>query len=325
MAVKESTYGYTKDNREVKLFTFSNTNGLTVRVLNYGCAIESILIPKDGKTYNVVLGYDSLKGYENGSSCIGAFVGRYGARIGNASFSLHGKTYKLSENDGKNHLHGCFPNKVFSYEILNNCLILSYESPDMEDGFPGNVKITVKYSLSEDNSFNMEYTAVSDKDTVVNLFNHSYFNLNGEEKDILSHLVSIDSSEYLEITDDKIPTGRILSTENTPYDFRDQRPVGKSSFDNSFVLSGNHMDKPCAYAVGDKTGIKLEVFTTQPSVHFYTGDYTDCDSGKKFVKRAGLCFETQHYPDSPNKPMFPSTVLKAGDTFKETTKFRFSW
>lgn len=335
-------FGVNQDGASVTEYTLANPNGLAVSVLDYGCIIRSIVVPAKTGMVDVVLGHDTLADYENEDAFTGSFVGRYANRIQDAQFTLAGKTYQLEANNGPNHLHGCFSRKMFRVKVFGDSLLLEADSPDGEDGFPGNMKISVRYTLTPDNAFRMEYRASSDADTLVNLTNHSYFNLDGEGT-IEKQKLRLYCSQYLEGNEQTCPTGRILPVKGTPMDFTAGKYIGQDfgsgypqmdlvgdGYDHCFVIDRPHgaSQSICAWAFSEKTGISMKVYTTQPGVQLYTANFygdvkTPLKGGAKAQKYSGFALETQHYPCSPSFPNFPSTVLHAGKVFRATTTLRF--
>jgi len=335
------------DGVAVSLFTLTNAKGMEVKITNYGGIITSIKVPDaKGALGDVVLGFDSLDEYvaKNGPH-FGATIGRYGNRIGKAKFTLAGKEYKLAANNGANSLHGGIKgfNKVVwtARELPDGRLELSYLSKDGEEGFPGNLKSTVTFSLSDTNALRIEYAATTDKETVVNLTNHTYFNLKGDG-DILGHRVAINASRFTPVDAGLIPTGELRNVAGTPFDFNNPHTIGEriaandeqikigNGYDHNWVLSRKSTAglEGAAEVEEPTSGRRMEVWTTEPGVQFYTGNFLDGTikgkGGKVYAKRAGFCLETQHFPDSPNKPAFPTTTLKPGAQYKTTTEFRFS-
>lgn len=341
--ITSEPFGITGQGQEVRAWTMTNSAGMKVRILSYGCTVQSIWVPdRDGRPTDVVLGYDSLEGYEKGSCWFGAFVGRYANRIKNAAFDLNGKRYSLEKNDGNNHLHGVYSHQVFEGGAEGDSLVFRRMSPGGEEGYPGTLTLEVRYELREGSALVMDYRAWTDEDTVVNLTNHSYFNLNGSG-DILDHWVKLRSGSFTQADAETLPTGRILPVEGTPMDLRSGAKLGQGiasgysqlvmsrGYDHNFILDdADGTLRPFAEAVGDKSGIRLEAFTTQPAVQLYTGNYVDTDTaprgkgGLSYPRYGGFCLETQHYPCSPNFPQFPSTVLHKGEEYHQITAYRFS-
>lgn len=333
-------FGATAAGEAVTLYTLKNSGGMSVSVLDFGCTVQSMIVKTpDGEKLDVALGYDDIEGYENGTCFFGTFVGRYANRIKGSAFDLDGKHYAIPANEGKNHLHGVLTKTMFSASEEDGSLVFSYLSPDGEEGFPGNLDIRVKYSLTEENELVMDYTAVTDKDTVLNFTNHSYFNLNGcGSGDILGHILRLEADEFTECDAETIPTGRILPVKDTPMDFTGGKTVGQDiradfeqlrlcrGYDHNFILRGEDGDmKSFAVLKGDRSGITMECSTTQPAVQLYTGNFVD-DTGKSGVyysQYSALCLETQHYPCSPNFPEFPSTVLRPGEKYWQRTIYKF--
>jgi len=345
--IKRNGFGTTKDGQSVNLYTFTNRHGVQARITNYGGIVVSLLVPdRHGKLADVVLGFDALDGYLAKEPYFGAVVGRYANRIAKGQFTLDGTVYKLVLNNGPNSLHGGtkgFDKQVWNARELGEnppALELTYLSKDGEEGYPGNLKVKVVYALTDSNELKIEYTATTDKDTVLNLTNHSYFNLAGEG-DVLKHQVTINADRFTPIDSTLIPTGELRKVEGTPFDFRRPTAIGArinaddeqlkfgNGYDHNFVLNrkGKGLEL-AARVVEPGSGRVLEVFTTQPGVQFYTGNFLDGTvqgkGGKAYGQRSGFCLETQHFPDSPNHSEFPTTKLKPGETFHETTIFKFS-
>ncbi|HUI42227.1 MAG TPA: aldose epimerase family protein [Terriglobia bacterium] len=344
-----STFGNMPDGQEVHLYTLTNRSGMTVSITNYGGRVVSIRVPdRNGNLADVVLGFDNLAGYLGANPYFGALVGRYANRIGKAEFKLDGKDYKLAVNDGPNSLHGGlkgFDKVVWTArEIPGNhpALELTYLSKDGEEGYPGNLHVKVTYTLMGDNSLQIDYTATTDKDTVLNLTNHSYFNLSGQGNgDILKTEMMINADKFTPVDATLIPTGALQSVDGTPLDFRKATPLGArinddynqlklgKGYDFNYVINGGGRGLTvAARAVDPQSGRVLEVRTTQPGIQLYTGNFLDGTihgkGGKVYGPRSAFCLETQHFPDSPNQPDFPSAELKPGQTFHETTVFKFS-
>jgi len=331
----------------VELYTLTNSKGVTAAITNYGGILVSLKVPdRAGQLADVVLGFDTLDGYLKGHPYFGAIIGRYGNRIAKARFTLNGVEYRLAPNEGENSLHGGikgFDKAVWTAKEIDGgkALELSYLSKDGEEGFPGNLAVKVTYSLNDENELKIDYTATTDKDTVVNLTNHSYFNLAGQgEGDVLDHVVTINADRFTPVDSKLIPTGELRSVAGTPFDFRTPHRIGERindrdeqlilgrGYDHNFVL--NRTGEGLALAarvVEPKTGRVMEVLTTEPGMQFYTGNFLDSitgKGGKVYKQRYGFCLETQHFPDSPNKPEFPSVVLKPGQEYRSTTIYRFS-
>ncbi len=347
--MSKQAYGTTTDGQPVDLYTLTNKNGVEVSIITWGGIVTSLKTPdRDGKLEDVVLGFDDLAGYLKPHPYLGAIIGRYGNRIGAARFTLNGVEYKLAANNGPNALHGGlkgFDKVLWQARDASNAqarkLELSYLSKDGEEGYPGNLSATVVYTLTDQNELRIDYTATTDKDTVVNLTNHSYFNLGGPaEPDILGHELTLHADRFTPVDATLIPTGELRSVEGTPFDFRRPVAIGArinqadeqikfgGGYDHNYVLTGGGGALSLAAVVREpKTGRVMEVLTTEPGIQFYSGNFLDGTltgkGGKVMSRRSGFCLETQHYPDSPNKPQFPSTVLKPGQEYQSTTVYRF--
>lgn len=344
------SFGKTADGQEVQLFTLTNKNGIEAKITNFGGIIVSLKTPdRKGQLTDIVLGYDNLEGYVGDKAFFGALIGRYANRIAKGQFVLNGKTYHIPLNDGPNALHGgpnAFNKKVWTAKDVSTpstpMLQLTYLSKDGENGFPGNLTVQVTYSLTSANELRIDYAATTDKDTVLNLTNHSYFNLKGEgQGDILQHEVRLNANKFTPVDATLIPTGELKSVQGTPFDFRKSTAVGARinmddqqlkygwGYDHNWVLNGMGAGQlVMAARVHEPTsGRVLEVLTDQPGVQFYSGNHLDGTihgkGGKVYQQRAALCLETQHYPDSPNHPAFPSTELKPGQKFHSTTIYKF--
>jgi aldose 1-epimerase len=347
--IKRSVFGKMPDGQEVHLYTLTNSNGMQVAITNYGARIVSILAPdRNGMMADVVLGFDNLPDYVKYNTYFGALVGRYANRIGGAKFTLDGKVYHLPVNNGPNSLHGGikgFDKRFWTAEEVQGdepSLAMTYPSKDGEEGYPGNLQAKVDYTLTKDNSLKIEYSATTDKDTVINLTNHSYFNLAGEGNgDILKQVLMINSSKITPVDANQIPTGKIMDVTGTPFDFRKPTPIGaRINEDNPQLKIGKGYDinyiidrkgpglELAARAYDPESGRDLEVYTTEPGVQFYSGNFLDGSvhgkGGKAYASRSAFCLETQHYPDSPNHPDFPTTELKPGQTFNQVTVFKFT-
>lgn len=338
------------EGKKVDIYTLKNAGNIEVKITNYGGIVTSIKVPdKNGKFDDVVLGFNNLQDYLSSNTYFGAIVGRYANRIGNAKFSIDGQEYTLAKNNWMNCLHGGvkgFDKVLWEAEPVtgkgSQSLKLHYMSRDGEEGFPGNLDVTVTYTLTDDNSLKIDYLATTDKPTVVNLTNHTYWNLAGEGSgDILGHQLMLNSGAFTPVDRGSIPTGEIRSVEDTPMDFRKPAAVGErigsdyeqlkfgNGYDHNWVINSGDDDKliPAATVYEPVSGRYMEVYTTEPGVQFYSGNFLNNitgKSGRAYEPRSGLCLETQHYPDSPNKPEFPTVVLYPGETYSTTTVYKFS-
>ncbi|MBQ8876916.1 MAG: galactose mutarotase [Clostridia bacterium] len=342
----KKTYSFTKDGKQNDVYTLKNKNGVEVDILTYGARILRVFVPdRKGKFSDVIVGCKTPEDYYAPNPCFGGTVGRFANRIGEAKFTLDGNTYLLEQNDGKNCLHGgtsaAFATQIWSAEVIKNALVLTHFSPDGAGGFPGNLTLTLTVTLSDENELRLDYQATTDKDTVCNFTNHAYFNLGGQAT-VLDHELQISASKITAVDDELIPHGEYIDLTGTPYDFRQAKPIGQDIFANEHMLrNANGYDfNYCLDRVGkglehfgcvyDKeSGRRMDCYTTLPAVQLYTScqmaNFTG--RGKKrdpYVTYCALCLETQGYPNSPNVPSFPSTVLKAGDTYREITAYRFS-
>lgn len=337
-----------KDSQKMNLYILRNKNGSSVSLTDYGARIVSLNVhDKDNILRDVVLGYADLASYKKqGEPFFGAIIGRYGNRIGKGKFSLDGKTYQLQLNNGENSLHGGqdgFHAKIWRARQQDSSRIdFFYTAPDGEGGYPGKLDVQVSYTFSDDNSLQIHYLATSDQNTVVNLTNHAYFNLNGAESpSILDHELAIKAVAYTPVDSTLIPTGEVSLVKGTPFDFTSAKKIGRDinktnqqlvfgkGYDHNFVLNRHTLDQAVARVSSPLTGIVLEVFTTEPGLQFYSGNFLtgkdrDGKNGVSYPFRSAFCLETQHFPDSPNKEKFPSTVLKAGDQYQSTTIYKFS-
>jgi aldose 1-epimerase len=346
--VTHAPFGKTSDGKAVEIYTLTNANGVEVKAMTYGCIITSLKVPDRAGTFaDIVLGYDSLDGYLKDSPYFGAVVGRYGNRIAKGQFTLNGKTYKLATNNGPNHLHG--GNKGFDKVLWNATekssadgvgVAFSRVSPDGEEGYPGNLQVTVTYTLTDQNELVVDYHAGTDKATPVNLTQHSYFNLAADGGDILGHQLTIDADRYTPVDDTLIPTGQLANVAGTPFDFRKPTAIGAridvdhaqlkngKGYDHNWVLNRTGGGLQHAVRVLEpKSGRVIDIATTEPGVQFYSGNFLDGSIKGKgervYTHRSGFCLETQHYPDSPNHPNFPSTILQPGQTYSSKTAFTF--
>lgn len=341
--VESIVWGKTATGEEVKLFTLRNSSGMEAKITNWGGYIVSLKVAdKNGQFGDVVLGFDTLDGYLGKNPFFGCITGRYANRIGGAKFKIDGVEHHVTPNSGKNHIHGGkvgFDKKIWAAKEITDGVELSYTSADGEEGFPGTLKCTVTYTLTKDNGLQIDYKAITDKPTVLNLTNHAYFNLAGEGSgDILSHELTLPTDQITATDDDLITTGEIVSIKGTPLDFTTPHTIGERigadfkplvqgiGYDHNYVLGGSGMK--LAATVKERTsGRVMTVSTTEPGVQLYTGNHLNGVTGKGghiYAKRHGFCLETQHYPDSPNKPNFPSVILRPGETFQSTTIYQFS-
>lgn len=329
------------DGKKVELYTLTNHNGIQVKISTYGGTMTSWMAPdKNGKMENILLGFDSLSGYLAKPPYFGALIGRYGNRIANGKFKIDNTSYTLATNNGKNHLHG--GNKGFDKVVWDAktdgdsvpALTLTYMSKDGEEGYPGNLTVTVKYTLTDDQGVLIEYNAATDKATVVNLTQHNYYNLTGDHANtILDHSLQIAAANYTPVDTTLIPSGKIVTVKGTPFDFTTATKIGaridsvKGGYDHNWVLDKKGTDMQLVATLSEpKSGRTLEVYTTEPGLQFYSGNFLDGtikdNTGKPFNLHTGLCLETQHFPDSPNEPSFPTTLLKPGEKYHSITKYK---
>ncbi len=347
--LKKEDFGKTKVGQSVELYTLTNANGVETKITNYGGIVVSLKTPdRQGKLDDVVLGFDNLDEYLKGHPFFGTLTGRYANRIAKGRFTLNGVEYKLATNNGENHLHGGikgFDKMVWSAREVpakdGVALELAYLSKDGEEGYPGNLSVKVVYTLTNKNELRIDYSATTDKDTVVNLTNHSYFNLAGHGNgDILNHQVTINADRFTPVDSKLIPTAELRSVKGTPFDFTQPAAIGArveqndeqlkfgNGYDHNFVINGKAGTlRQAAKVVEPATGRVMEVWTTEPGVQLYIGNFLSDRAGKGgkvYKRRYGFCLETQHFPDSPNKPSFPSAVLKKGGRYQTTTVFKFS-
>ena len=340
--ITKSSFGIA-DGKEVFLYTLTNAKGTQITITNYGGIVTSwVSADKNNKISSIILGYDSLSGYLAPNPYFGAIIGRYGNRIAKGKFSIDSSVYTLATNNGPNHLHGGikgFDKSVWEPTVENDSLpslMLSYFSKDGEEGYPGNLKVDVQYTLTDEDELKIEYNATTDKKTVINLTNHSYFNLTGDVTNtILDHVLQIDADHYTLVDSTLIPTGAITAVKGTPFDFTQPTKIGlridsiKGGYDHNYVL--NKIDSSLTKIVtlsDEKTGRVLEVFTTEPGIQFYTGNFLDgtlkTSDGKSIGLHSALCLETQHFPDSPNEPSFPTTLLLPGQKYHTITVYKLS-
>lgn len=348
VTISKNKYGTTPDGQQVDKYTLKNSQGMEVDVITYGGIITSWTAPdKNGNYQNIVLGYDNLEQYIKSNPYFGAIIGRYGNRIAKGKFQIDGKEYTLETNDGSNHLHGGvkgFDKVVWTAaeEKTDNdaSLKLTYISKDGEGGYPGNLTSTVIYTLTDDNTLEVSYEATTDQKTIVNLTQHSYFNLSGDfSKDILDHELTLNADNYLPVDATLIPTGELRSVESTPFDFRNAKTIGKDielknnqlikgkGFDHCWVLNNQGTFRKVATAHHRESGRVLEISTNEPGIQFYSGNFLDgtlpAPGGSTYGHRTGFCLETQHYPDSPNRGKFPSVTLAPGEKYESKSSFKF--
>ena len=337
------SFGMTSKGEEARLFTIQNDKGMEIKVSDYGATLVQVRVPdKEGRLLDVVLGYDDVQGYEAGNAFFGATIGRVANRIGNGEFRLGGRTYELTRNDGQNTLHGGrdFYNKRIwkTGETQEDHVEFLMDSPSGDQGFPGNVKISVTYTLTKDNEVKIHYRAVPDADTLMNLTNHSYFNLSGHASGtVLDQEVMLYADAYARADSQSIPTGEIVPVSGTPMDFRQLKPVGAeieeayealefgNGYDHNWVLNGNGYRK-AAFMRSKESGIAMEVYTDLPGMQFYTANFVDHEKGKAgavYNMRQAACFETQYFPDAVHKDHFEGPEVKAGEVYETTTAYRF--
>lgn len=346
--ISTEEFGMTQDGM-AKIFELSSPAGMTVRITNYGGIVQSLVISdRNGDPVDVAVGFDSLDLYLAGHPYFGALIGRYGNRIANGQFELDDQVYKLAKNNGRNHLHGGikgFDKVLWSSDAVvtesgNARLTLNYTSKDGEEGYPGSLSAQVTYTLTNDQALVINYKATTDKATPVNLTNHTYFNLNGQGSGtILDNVLQINASKFTPVDETLIPTGELTEVQGTPFDFRSFKAIGEGiddpheqiqyggGYDHNFVLDEPSLEVPVAIGKSAATGIRMRVFTQEPGIQFYSGNFLDGSligkDGAKYVRRAAFCLETQHFPDSPNQPAFPSTILQPGETYTTTTIYKF--
>ena len=345
--IARAEFGKLPDGRLVDLYTLTNKNGLIIKVTNYGGTVTALSVPdKNGTLIDIVLGFDDLKEYLKATAYFGAIIGRYGNRIAKGKFTIDGITYPLAKNNGPNTLHGGiigFDKVIWEATEINDTrgvgLKLNYLSKDGEEGFPGNLDLKVTYMLTNADEFRIDYEATTDKATPLNLTQHNYFNLAGAGNgDVLGHQVMINAQRYTVVDSTLIPTGELRDVKGTPFDFTQPQAIGAKinelggkpvGYDNNYVLkSGGAKLAMAAKVTEPVSGLVMEIYTDQPGVQFYTGNFLDGTitgkDGKVYNQYYGFCFETQKFPDSPNQPTFPNSILKPGETYKSTTIYKFS-
>ncbi len=348
LSISQESFGQSPDGAAAKLFTLTNSNGLVVKITNFGGIITEIHTPdKNGVFTDISLGFDHIEPYYKDSPFFGALIGRFGNRIAKGKFTLDGKTFNLDNNNGENHLHGGFVgfDKVLweasSFETEQSVgITLKYLSVDGDQGYPGNLQVTVIYELTNNNEILVKYYAVTDKATPVNLTQHAYFNLAGKGN-VLHHEMTINADRFTAIDAAAIPTGDLPSVANTPFDFRSSHRIGERindsheqikngiGYDHNFVLNKSHSKEYslAAHVYEPTSGRVLEVFTTEPGMQFYSGNYLDgslTGKGWNYTHRSGFCLEPQHFPDSPNQPQFPNTILRPGEEYTSLMSYKFS-
>lgn len=345
MEITKEPFGKTKDSTEIYLFTLKNDQGMVAKITNYGGILTELFVPdKDGNFEDVVLGFDNLEDYLGDHPHFGGTIGRFGNRIAKGKFSIDGEEYTLALNNGENHLHGGiegFDRKIWNAESVETengpALKLTYLSKDMEEGYPGNLNVTVTYTLSNDNALEIDYEAITDKACPINLTHHSYFNLTAFKQDVYGHEVMIDADRYVIVSESLIPTGDLPVVEGTLMDFTTPMKIGAriddipgvpGGYDHCYVVNKEAGElKLIAKVTEPESGRVMEVYSTEPGVQLYTGNFLDGSNiGKNDIvynKHYGLCLETQHFPDSPNQPDFPSTILKPGEKYTQLTIYKF--
>jgi aldose 1-epimerase len=345
--VTSKPFGKTPDGKPIQLYTLTNTTGMQVRIASYGGTVVNLFAPdRNGKLADVALGFSTIEPYFTKSPYFGALIGRYGNRIAKGRFTLDGKTYQLKKNNGPNALHGGlkgFDKQIWAVEVMSQnppSIRLSRLSPDGEEGYPGNLKVAVTYTLTDRDELKIQYAAQTDKDTILNLTNHTYFNLAGAGSgSVLGQQIRINADKFTPVDKTLIPTGEMKDVAGTPWDLRKWTPIGQKlqatggkpvGYDHNFVLNECPFVRPClaAEAWDPKSGRLMKVYTTQPGIQFYTGNFLDGTitgkGGKVYRQHDAFCLETQHFPDSPNHANFPSTVLHPGQIFRSTTIYKFS-
>lgn len=346
MSMIKELFGTAKDGKDVYAFTLENANGMKARVINFGAILVNLYVPdKNGDSEDVVLGFDNLEGYYGNESFFGTTIGPSANRIGNASFQLNGKTYQLDANDGQNNLHSHiqlgYHKRVWNIEAeTDNSVTFSIEAPDDDMGFPGNKKISMTYSLSDDNKITLAYHGTSDEDTLINMTNHTYFNLSGHQAgSIEDHILTIHAENYTPVVPGAIPTGEIVPVAGTPMDFTNPKPIGRDigadfeqlkltlGYDHNFVIDdADGTLREIAVVEDPKSGRKMKAFSTLPGVQFYAGNCIGEETGKDGVRygaRMGMCLETQYFPNSINQPNFPSVVFGPDRDYDTVTVYQF--
>ena len=338
----KKTYTFIKDGKENNVYTLRNAKGMEADILTYGARLIRLTAPdKNGKFADVVVGCKNPEDYYGDNPYFGATIGRFGNRIGGGQFTINGETYNIEKNEGNNTLHGGFSTNfdrvIWDAEIQGECLVLSHLSPDGAGGFPGNLSVTVTYSLTNENELKIEYKATTDKDTVCNLTNHTYFNIGGQDT-VLDHILLINARQMTPVDKELIPHGEVMNIDGTPYSFLPAKKIGQDTFSDAELIQQCHgydfnycLDRVgkglvrVAYVYDEASGRKMDCYTTLPAIQLYTACALDHFDGKKqYGKYCALCLETQGYPNAPNCPEYPSTLLKAGETYQEITTYKFS-
>ena len=348
-SIKKEPFGTTPDGRQADIYTLTNSRGCEIKITNYGGIVVSLKVPdKNGNIDDIVLGYDNLNDYIEDNPYFGALIGRYGNRIAKGKFTLEGQQYTLATNNNENHLHGGlkgFDKVVWDAKEIKNTdgvgLELEYLSKDGEEGYPGNLSVKVNYFFTNTNHLNIDYFATTDKTTIVNLTHHSYFNLAGAGNgDILNHELMLNADNFTPVDEGLIPTGELRPVKGTPMDFTQSTPIGSriqqfyrqlvlgKGYDHNWIINDYDGSPKVAARVSEPTsGRVMEVHTTEPGIQFYSGNFLDGSNtgkgGKVYKHRYGFCLETQHFPDSPNKPEFPSVILKPGEQYRHTCIYKF--
>lgn len=342
MGIEKTFFGTTKSGEKVYKFSLTNNKNIKIEIINYGATIISFNIKdKSGNIRDIVLGYDNIDDYEKGEKYFGATIGRNSNRIEGSQFKLKGETYKLNPNEGENQLHGGdtgFQKRVWNYEVKDDSMVFTYISKDGEEGYPGECTLEVEFILNDEDELHINYTGNTDKDTILNPTNHSYFNLNGHDKGtILNHFLQVDAASFLPTREDNIPTGEKIEVKNTSFDLNTPKKVGDivktdhpqikkaKGLDHNFCLDNNNILKLVATLFNDDKTIKLLTYTDLPGIQIYTGNFIGDEKGKDgtiYSDHSGVCLETQYYPNSINEKKFESSILRAEDTFKSTTVYK---
>lgn len=343
MSITKELFGYTKGGQPVDQYTMTNRSGMMVQVISYAASLRALWVPdRTGRLVDVLLGYDTVAGYEEDPCFFGNLVGRFANRLRRAQFQLDGVTYQLVPNEGPNHLHGTYCNRLLEGEAEGNTLTFRFHSPDGEEGYPGNLSVCYSYTLTEDNRLLLDYWAETDKPTLVNLTNHAYFNLSGHDAgDVLDTVLQMNASQYTQADQESLLTGALCPVEGTPFDFRAPKAIGQEigedhpmlhdagGYDLNMVLDHPSMVTPCATAYSPKTGISMAYFTTQPGTQFYSGNSIAPQGpragkgGASYGARQGFCLESQHFPCAPEFDHFPTAVLRPGQVYHQMAAYQF--